>query len=266
MSHDYFPDGSTFEYHFSMNYSYIVPLTDLDEPEELARMVAEDYVRLDKRNSLAILTRKGWEWCSYEHSRNRDQGDQLLGAVPLFMSKDDLVKRLRWPDGEVERVADDWFSAARNSIGFFDYNHVAAIVGRSKARFEPTCVYPTPKTIEAYVNEPVGWLYVPLVRQLFQQHDLEIELTVADVGDRLDGTDEPEDNEKAYGHRYVSWGVVYGPRGHIAYVELEDDGTPLMPWATAEAILRDHAGVEALTAEMMESVVTDDWNHRRDRL
>lgn len=264
MDNDYFPDGSAFEWHFSMQYSYIVPLADLDEPDELKRMVDEGYVRLDEPNSLAILTRKGWEWCRYEHSRNRDQGDQFLGTVPLYLSKSDLAKRIGWTEEDVEVACVDRFAAAVNSIGHVDYNHVAMILGRPEELFKPTCVYPTPKTIEPYINETTGWLYVPHVRQLFQQHDLEIELTVADLGDRLDGTDEPED--LPHGHKYVSWGVVYGPRGHIAYVELEDDGTPLMPWATAEAILRDHAGVEALTEEILASVSTEGRNHRRDRV
>ncbi|WP_066725837.1 MULTISPECIES: hypothetical protein [Hyphomicrobiales] len=260
MDDDNFPDGTSLEFSFSMNYSYIVPLSELDEPDELARMIAEDYVRLDERNGLAILTRKGWGWCRYEHSRNRDGGDTFLGTVPLYMSKADLAERLKWPVEQVEAECADRFAPALNSVGYVDYNHVAEIIGLPDASFAPTCVYPRPASPEPYMNVVGGWLYVPHVRQLFQQHDLEIELTVADLGDRLDGTDEPADVReqlRKHGHCYVSWGVVYGPRGHIAYVELDDDGTPHMPWSIAESILREHAGVETLTFEMLKAAAKD---------
>lgn len=266
---DDFPDGTSFEYSFSMNYSYIVPVSELDD-DELPQMVEEDYVRLDERNGLAILTRKGWEWCRYEHSRNRDGGDTFLGTVPLFMSKADLAERLSWSLEHVEAECSDRFAPALNAIGYLDYNHVAEILRIREASFEPTCVYPRPTETVQRINVPGGWVYVPHVRALFQKHDLEIELTVADLGDRLDGTDEPDEVREQlqnHGHCYVSWGVVYGPRGHIAYVELDDDGTPNMPWAIAEAILRDHAGVPELTAEMWRGMVQDpEFNHRRDRL
>lgn len=265
MTFDNFPDGTGFEYSFCMNYSYIVPLASLDEPDELARLIDEDYVRVDQRNSLAILTRKGWEWCRYERGRNRDQGDSFWGTMPLYMSKSDLAKRIRCCEADVERACESWFAAAINRLGYVDYNHVCAIIRRNDATFEPTCVYPRPVTIEPIIGEPGGWVYVPYIRPLFQQHDIEIELAATDIGNRLDGTDDVDD--EPYGGRgYATWGVVYGPRGHIAYIELDDDGTPHMPWETAEAILRDHAGVEKLTKDMVESAWPPAFTYRADRL
>jgi len=247
MSDDYFPDRSSLETVFCMDYSYSAFLDDLDP--DVPRLVAEGYIRIDQTAGWAILAERGWDWCRHERGKNRDGGDSFSGRIPHFMSKADFAAKADMTIEAVEAACAGPIALATNSIGFVDSNLAGEMLGLELryADFSPPAdAYPRPESISDEMHQPGGWVYVSNVRPIFRQHDLQIEIASVDRPDRQRG--------------YLSIGCIYGPRGHIAAIPLDDDGMTMMPWATAAAILRDHAQV-ALTKEMLTAAwpPASDW-------
>lgn len=245
---DAFPDGSALEYRFCNALSYAADVDDINDcdPDDLERLIAEGYVIVDKRKRIAMLTAEGWDWCRYERGRNRAYGDSFSGPMPLFMSKEAFAERVGKSLKAVERASISRIAPAVNSIGYIDYNlalDLWAIPDQRIVYFEaPGDAYPRPKEISRKLWTPGGWVYVPYIRPLFRLHELQIEYCARDWHPLDEGID--EDLEQTRPPEHFTEGLVYGPRGHIAVIRLDDDGTLLMPWDTAAAILRDHAGVE----------------------
>ena len=253
MSNDCFPDLSVLETEFCMNYSYSSPIDDFDAGE-LSRLVSEGYLHVDHATGWAILTERGWDWCRHERGRNRDGGDSFSGMMPLYMSKADFAAKVDLSIEAVEKACSGPIALATNAIGFVDY-YLATLMldlGHPYGYFTaPADAYPRPESISDEMHRPGGWVYVSNVRPIFRQHDLQIEIASLDRPDRQRG--------------YVSHGLIYGPRGHIAEIPLDDDGMTMMPWQTAAAILRDHAQVE-LTKEMLTAAWPDESDWRAFRM
>lgn len=248
MVSDDFPDDSALETEFCECRKYTCPIEDIDG-DELGMLVSEGYIRVDEAAGWAILADRGWDWCRHRRAKNRAAGDSFGDWLPHFVSKADFAARTDMPIEDVEAACAGRLALATNRIGFVDVNlgrEILGIDGHCDFFSPQDGAYARPDAISDSMHQPGGWVYVSNVRTVFRQHDLQIEIY---------SVEDPDG-----GYDWVSLGRIYGPRGHIAEIPLDDDGMTMMPYDTAAAILRDHAEVE-LTEEMLTAAWPDpsDW-------